>query len=153
MTRLAIFTFDLALRKKFWFAFNLCESVPTCKKSVIPSTHSSDTFSFRALSPDCPHSFLTMPTPKIFSHLLICMNLYQHAKNSYFHQFILEMQSILEFQYYIGHAHFWQCLTKKIFYKLLIFVNLYQHAKKGGYFIDLCRNTANNINLIIEQIQ
>ena len=27
------------------------------------------------------HPFLTMPTPKIFKHLLICMNLHQYAKN------------------------------------------------------------------------
>ena len=43
--------------------------------------HSSDTVNFKVPSNDWPHPFLTMPAPKIFNHLLICLNLYQHAKN------------------------------------------------------------------------
>ena len=40
----------------------------------IPSVHSSDTVNFRVPSPDWPHPFLTMLTPKIFNYLslLIC---------------------------------------------------------------------------------
>ena len=50
------------------------------KNQFIPSVHSSDTVNFRVLPPKGPHQFL-MLTPKIFNHLLICVNLYQHAKN------------------------------------------------------------------------
>ena len=67
--------------KKIWSAFNFCEYVLTCKKSVLSSVHSSDTVSFSVLPLDWPHSFLTMPIPIIFNHLLTCMNLYQDAKN------------------------------------------------------------------------
>ena len=35
---------------------------------------------FRVLSPDWAHPFLHMSTPKIFNYLLICINLWQHAK-------------------------------------------------------------------------
>ena len=35
---------------------------------------------FRFLSSGWPHFFLTIPTPNIFSHLLICVNLYQNVK-------------------------------------------------------------------------
>ena len=82
MTRLATRIFDHSNQKKNCSAFNFCESVLTCKKSIILSVHSTDTDTI--LEP-ChktgPHPFLTMPTPKIFKHLFICMNLYQHAKN------------------------------------------------------------------------
>ena len=50
------------------------------QKPVIPFVHSSDTVHVRIQSPHWPHPFLTMPTPEIFKHLLIYMNLYQHAK-------------------------------------------------------------------------
>ena len=67
--------------QKFWSAFNFCESLSSCKKSIILFLHSSDTVSFRVPSPDWSHPLLTMPVPKIFNHILICMNLHQHAKN------------------------------------------------------------------------
>ena len=47
----------------------------------ILSVHSSDTVNFRVSSPDWPDSFFTMLTSEIFSRLLICVKLYQHAKN------------------------------------------------------------------------
>ena len=53
------------------------------KNQFIPSFHSSDTVNFRVLSPDWPHAVLTMLTSKIFNHLLICVNLYQHGKNQF----------------------------------------------------------------------
>ena len=80
MTRLVTPILDHVHPINFCPAFNFCESVSTCKKSVY-SIHSSNTVNFRLLSHDWPHPFLTMPTPKIFNHLLIRMNLYQHAKN------------------------------------------------------------------------
>ena len=49
------------------------------KNKFNPSLHFSYTMNFRVTWPDWPHPFFTMPTPKIFSHLLICMK--QHAKN------------------------------------------------------------------------
>ena len=51
------------------------------KSQFIPFFHSSDRANFRVPSHDWPHTFLTTPTAKIFNTLLICMNLYQHAKN------------------------------------------------------------------------
>ena len=53
------------------------------KNQFIPSAHFWDTVNFRVPWPDWSHPFLNMPTPKIFKHLLICMNLYQHAKNQF----------------------------------------------------------------------
>ena len=67
-----------------------------------------------------------MLTPKIFNHLLICVKLYQHAKNQ-FHQLFLEIQSVLESRDQIDQTSFWPC--PKFCNQLLIFVNLYQHAK------------------------
>ena len=79
--QLSTATIDHAHPKKFWSPFNFCESVSTSKKLVIPFVHSLGTVNFRVLSPHWPHLLLAMPTPNIFKHLLIWMNLYQHAKN------------------------------------------------------------------------
>ena len=51
---------------------NLCQHAKT---QFIPSVHSSDTVSFRVLSPNWPHPFLTMLSPEFFNHLLVCVNL------------------------------------------------------------------------------
>ena len=75
------------------------------KNQFMPSAHSSDKVSVRVPSPDCPHPFLTKLTTKILNHLLICVKLYQQAKNQ-FHQFFLEIQSILELRDQIGQTHF-----------------------------------------------
>ena len=81
MTKLAIRIFDHAHPKNFSSAFYFHESVRTCKKSVIPSVHSSDEASFRVPRPYWPSPFLTMPNQKFFNQLLIFVNLYQHGKN------------------------------------------------------------------------
>ena len=52
-----------------------------------------------------------MLTPKILYHLLICVKLYQYAENE-FHQFFLELQSILDSRDQIGDTRFWPCPTK-----------------------------------------
>ena len=51
------------------------------KNQFIPFVHSSNRVNFRVPSHDWPHPFLTTPTAKIFNVPLICMNLYQYAKN------------------------------------------------------------------------
>ena len=120
-----------AQAKKFWSAFHFCEPVSICKKSVyyicwFKTSEIQPTFI--VTSPDWPHPFLTMPIPKTFNYLLICMNLYQTAKN----QLIPSTQSwdTVKFrvQYQIGHAHILTMPNYKIF-EHLIFVNLYQYAK------------------------
>ena len=69
--------------KNFWTAFNSCDHVSTCKKSVysICSFFNYSQF-FRVPSPDWPHPFLTMINPETFNHLLICVKLCQHANKS-----------------------------------------------------------------------
>ena len=62
----------------------------------IPSAHSTNTINFIILLHDWLHPFLTMSTSNIFSHLLICINLYQHTKISSSNHFTLEIKSILE---------------------------------------------------------
>ena len=57
------------------------DHVSTTKIPNIPSVSSSETVNFRVMSPDWPHPVLTLPSTKIFKHILICMNLYQHEKN------------------------------------------------------------------------
>ena len=74
VTRLIILT--LPIQKILDQLLIMCESVSTCKKSV----KSSDTVNFRVLSPDWLNPSLTMLTLKIFNHLLVCVNLHQHAK-------------------------------------------------------------------------
>ena len=72
----------------FWSPFNFCDLYQHVKNQFILFDHSVDIVNWKVPSHDWPHPFLTMPTTKIFNHLLICMNLYQHAKN----QLILEIQ-------------------------------------------------------------
>ena len=47
---------------------------------------------FRDPLTDWPHPFLTMSTKKYFNQLVFFSNLYQHAKNSLFHLFILQIK-------------------------------------------------------------
>ena len=131
MTRLdtLIFDHDHDQLLILWICTNM-------QKSVIPSVISSDMVSFRVLSPDWPDPFLTMPTPKIFNHLLICINLYQHAKN----QLILFIHSWDTVSFRVPRPY-WPHLfltvpNQKMFIQLLIFVNFYQYAKKWGYLLD-----------------
>ena len=67
--------------KKFWSTFNFCESASKCKKSVNSICSFFRYSHFRVLSPDWSQPFLIILTPKIFYHLLLCVNLCQHAKN------------------------------------------------------------------------
>ena len=50
-------------------------------------------------------------------------------KISLFHQFILEIEPILESHDKSSHAHFWPCTPKNISTNFLIFMSLYQYAK------------------------
>ena len=119
----------------YWYAKN--------QFSISLYNPSSDTVNFRVPSPDWLHPFLTIFTPKIFNHLLICVELYQHAKN-HFHHFFLEIQSILYSRDHIGHTHFWTCPTKKF---SLIFVNLYQHAKNEAVS-SICSGEMLDLNIL-----
>ena len=56
------------------------------------------------------HTFLAMLTLRFFSHLLVYVNLCQHAKN----QLILEIKLILKSRDQIDHTHFWPLPTKKV---------------------------------------
>ena len=84
---------------------------------------------FRVPSPNSPLLFLTMLTPKIFNHLLICMNLCQHAKT----QLIPSVHSWDTVIFRVERPDWPDPLlampNQKIFNQLLIFVNLYQHEK------------------------
>ena len=108
VTRLAILIFDHAHPKYFWSAFNFWWSSINMQKIslYISSCHSSDTVNFRVPSPNWPNPFLTRLTPKIFNHLLICVKLYQHAKNQLVPSFRSWDQSILESRDQIGHTSF-----------------------------------------------
>ena len=52
-----------------------------------------------------------------------------------FHQFILEIQPILESHDQTNHPHFWPSQCKKFFDQLLIYLNLYQHAKNQAILL------------------
>ena len=98
----------------------------------IRSVHSSDITNFRVP----PYPFFTMPNPKIFRQLLICVTLYKHAKNSQLLWFIIEIQSILESRDQIGHTLFFSTMpNENTFSQLLIFVNLYQHASNTAIWL------------------
>ena len=70
-----------------------------------------------------------MPTPNIFNHLLICVNLYQHAKT----QLIPSVYSSDLVNFNVLRPD-WQhpistMPNQKIFVLFLIFMNSYQHGK------------------------
>ena len=100
------------------------------KNKFISSAHSSDTVNLSILSPDWPHPFLIMFTPKIFNYLLICMNLGHHAKNQ-----LIPLAYSWDTVNCRAHRPDWPQLfltiwpNPKIFNWLFIFVNLYQQAK------------------------
>ena len=126
MTRLDTPILDHIHPKYFWSVFNFCEFVLTCKKSVYSIC---SFFKYRVPSPDWPHPFSTMPTPKIFKHLLICLNwsLICMQKNL----LIPSVYSRYTVNFKLQRP---DCLllpvpNQKIFDQLF-FVNLYQNAKK-----------------------
>ena len=101
--------------------FSFHEFVSTHQNQFIPLIASWDTASFRVLRPNWLHLFLTMLTLLFFKQLLISMNLYQHAKNRAFYQFILEIYLILKSCNLIGWEDFGPFyLRNKIFSKYKI---------------------------------
>ena len=72
--------------------------------------------------------FWPWPPKKMFNHLLICVKLYQHAKN----QLISPVHSWDTFKF-SPQTRLATCFfimpNQKVLDQLLIFVNLYQHAK------------------------
>ena len=131
------------------------------KNEFIQSTHSLNKISYRFSSPDSPQLFWNIHNPTDCNLLLICMNLYQHAKNRlifilfyfYFYflfffiiynqLFILKIQSILESRDQIGLTHFWPSPIIKILmnlYFLQIFGNMQKEAVSSicsGETVDL----------------
>ena len=109
--------------------FSFTEFVPACKNQFIPSVHFGDTVNFRIPSPNWPHPFLTMLTTKLFNHLLVCVNLCQHAKN----QLIPSVHSGDTVNFRVQRPDwphpFLTIPNQKIFDQLLIFVNLYQQEQ------------------------
>ena len=108
VTRMTTPIFDHSHPKNLWSGFNFCDHVSTCKKSVyifhlfilqIQSTLESHHLT--------GHTHFWWCSPKN----LLCVKLYQHAKNQ-FHQFFLKIQSILEFRDQIGQTPFWPGPTK-----------------------------------------
>ena len=59
------------------------------------------------------NQFLPSPPKKCFDELLIFVNLYQHAKNQFFHLLILQIQSILEPRHQTGNTYFSPCQPKQ----------------------------------------
>ena len=115
----------------------------------IPSVHSSNTVHFWVPWPDCSHSFLTMLSPNIFIHLLICVKLYQQAKNQLVS--LALSQSLLESRYQIGHTFFYHALPKTFqsTFNFCKFVWRWNEIKKWGCFIDLLWRNAWFKNLAI----
>ena len=100
------------------------------KNQFTPSVHSSDTASFRVLSPDWPHLFFWPCLPQIFlNHLLLCENLYQHAKK----QIILSVHTWDTVNLRVHRPEwphpFFTTPTQKSLNRILAFLNLCQHAK------------------------
>ena len=96
------------------------------KNHFIPS----NTVNFIVPSPDWRHPFFTMTTQNYFNHLLICMDLYELAKN----QLILSVHSWGTVNYRVlrpNRPHPFLTIPSQTFFdQLIIFVNLYLHAKK-----------------------
>ena len=67
--------------KNFRSAFNFCDHVSTCKKSVYSICSFFRNSQLRSPVTRLATHILTIFTSKIFNHLLICVKLYQHAKN------------------------------------------------------------------------
>ena len=125
----------------FWpcpTAFNFCEFISTCKKSVYPSVQSSERVDFRVMSNYWPQPFLTMPTPNIFNHFLIfawiCTTMQTNQLIPSVHSW--ETWKTTNFRV---HRPDWPypiftMLNQKNFNQLLIFVNLYQHIKMRLFY-------------------
>ena len=143
------------------------------KNQFIPSTDPSNTVNFSNLSPDWPYPFLNIATPKIFNHLLIWTNLYQHAKNqliTFIHSWDTDNYRVQtpgwhvkpktfqttfnfrEFKSTCKKRDCWICSGEIVDLEILQSgclrafwpISLKKYISK---ILDLCRKTANNINL------
>ena len=106
----------------------------------IPSVHSSNTVHFRVPWPDCSHSFLTMLSPNIVIHLLICVKLYQQAKNQLV-SLVLSWNKVTFRVQRPDWPHFFLIMPyQKLFNQLLIFVNFYEDEmkSKNGAVSSIC---------------
>ena len=87
--------------------------------------------------------------PKISNHLLICLKMYQHAKNQLVSSVLFWDTVNFSIQGSDWPHSFLVMPHQKILNQLLIFVNLYQNAKKWGCLIDLLWTNAWFKNLAI----
>ena len=100
------------------------------KNQFTPSVHFSDAINFKVSSHDWPHPFLTMATPKTFN--LICMKLYQHAKN----KLIPLDNSILESSNQIGHTNILQMRmfpTIRLAKRILVYISGIKFLPNTGF--------------------
>ena len=79
----------------------------------------------RVPSPDWPHPFLT----KLISKILICVKLYQHAKNQLVPSFLSWDTVNFRVQIPDWPHSFLTMPQQKLFNQFLVFMNLYQQAK------------------------
>ena len=81
--------------------------------------------------------FLTIPTPEMFNHLLICMNLYQHPKN----QLVPSVHSWDTINFRVQWPDcprlFLTMPNQEYFWPTFNFCEFVSTCKKCGYFIDL----------------
>ena len=99
------------------------------KNQFIPSIHTSDTVNFRVPLHDRPYPILTIPTPKLFSHLSTCINLYRAKRSVNSISSFLRYGKFLRVQRTDWPYQFLIMTNQKLFNQLLIFASLYQHAK------------------------
>ena len=144
MTRLTTPIFDHAQPKNFlisfWFLW-ICINMQKTSSSICSF---SDKVNFRVSSPDWPHPFLTLHTPKIFNNFFNFYVYVPACKKS--------VNSICPFlqynQFYNTETRLSApILTKKIlklknFWPTFNFCEFVSTCKKWGYFINLfCRNS------------
>ena len=110
--------------------FRLHEFILVWKKSINFTIW--DTVKFKVQRPDCPYLFLSMPYLIIFNQFLILVNLYQYAKNEAVSS--ISSREIVDLKVLQSDwlQTFWPISQEQW---------------------ELCKNTANNKVLIIEQIQ
>ena len=126
--RLATPIFDLVQPKNFDQLLIFVNLYQHAKNQLIHFVPSSDTISFRALSPKRPHPFLTMLTPKIFNSFNLCESV-PACKNS-----------VVSICLFLRYSKFQSPETRlatpifdyalpKIIGQILTFLTLYQHKK------------------------
>ena len=108
----------------------MCESVSSCKKSVILSVYSLDKLVWESHHQTGHTHFWSCPSQKFsITFYLICMNLCQYSKN----QLISSVHGWDTVNFRVKRSYwphpFLTTPYGKVFDQLLICVNLYQHAK------------------------